>query len=175
MKHTILLGFMGAGKTSIGKKLAKKTGIRFVDTDQMIEEQTGRVIRNIFAEDGEEFFRDLETELLVQLQKEEEPLVIAVGGGLPVREINRRYLKELGKTVYLKADADTLVNRLRGDTTRPKLMGGDLRERILSLMEAREEKYLDAADLVYATDGKSLYQSVRELQTILFMEKTGAE
>ena len=168
MRHTILLGFMGAGKTSIGKKLAKETGIRFVDTDQMIEEQTGRVIRDIFAEDGEEFFRDLETELLKKLQSETEPLVIAVGGGLPVREINRRYLKELGKTVYLKADVDTLVNRLQGDTTRPKLMGGDLREKILSLMAAREEKYLDAADLVYATDGKSLLQSVKELQKIIF-------
>ncbi len=168
MRHTILLGFMGAGKTSIGKKLAKETGIRFVDTDQMIEEQTGRVIRDIFAEDGEEFFRNLETELLKQLQNETEPLVIAVGGGLPVREVNRRYLKALGKTVYLKAEVDTLVNRLHGDTTRPKLMGGDLREKILSLMAAREEKYLDAADLVYSTDGKSLIQSVKELQKLLF-------
>lgn len=168
MRHTILLGFMGAGKTSIGKKLAKETGIRFVDTDQMIEEQTGRLIRDIFAENGEEFFRNLETELLKQLQNETEPLVIAVGGGLPVREINRRYLKALGKTVYLKAEVDTLVNRLQGDTTRPKLMGGDLREKILSLMAAREEKYLDAADLVYSTDGKSLIQSVKELQKLLF-------
>lgn len=168
MRHIILIGFMGAGKTSMGKRLAKARGIRFVDTDQMIEEQTGRIIRDIFAEDGEEYFRNLETELLLQLQKAQEPLVISVGGGLPVREINRKYLKEMGTVVYLKAEVETLVGRLQGDTTRPKLQGGDLREKIVSLMDAREGFYQDAATLVYSTDEKDLLTNVHDLQECIF-------
>lgn len=169
MNHIILIGFMGAGKTTIGKRLAKAGNLRFVDTDQMIEEQTGRIISDIFAEDGEEYFRNLETDLLVQLKNAEERLVIAVGGGLPVREINRTYLKELGTVVYLNASVDVLVKRLRGDTGRPKLQGGDLRERIISLMNAREDLYRDAAAMTYTTDGKHLKEVVEELKAILFL------
>lgn len=163
MNHIILIGFMGAGKTSIGKKLAKSAGLQFADTDELIEEQSGRSISDIFAEDGEEYFRNLETEMLEQLLEKQERMVIAVGGGLPVREKNRKLLKQLGTAVYLKADVETLVNRLQGDTSRPKLQGGDLRGKIVSLMEARESLYKDAAAIEYSTDGKTLDKVVEEL------------
>lgn len=163
MNHIILIGFMGAGKTSIGKKLAKSAELQFVDTDQLIEEQSKRAISDIFAEDGEEYFRNLETEMLEQLLKKKERMVIAVGGGLPVREKNRQLLRQLGTSVYLKAEVETLVNRLQGDTSRPKLQGGDLREKIVSLMEARESLYKDAATIEYSTDKKTPDKVVEEL------------
>lgn len=168
VRHIILIGFMGAGKSTVGKRLAKACNRKFIDTDQKIEAETGRVISDIFAQDGEEFFRDLETELLKKLKTQQEPLVIAVGGGLPVRAINRTLLKELGTVVYLKAEVDTLEKRLQGSVTRPKLLGGNLRERILSLMEAREEFYQDAAEIVYDTDGKSLPEVVCGLREKIF-------
>lgn len=168
VRHIILIGFMGAGKSTVGKRLAKACNRKFIDTDQKIEAETGRVISDIFAQDGEEFFRDLETELLKKLKTQQEPLVIAVGGGLPVRAINRILLKELGTVVYLKAEVDTLEKRLQGSVTRPKLLGGNLRGRILSLMEAREEFYQDAAEIVYHTDGKSLPEVVCDLKEKIF-------
>lgn len=163
MNHIILIGFMGAGKTSIGTALARSAGLQFVDTDQLIEEQSKRVISDIFAKDGETYFRDLETATLEKLLDKQERMVIAVGGGLPVREKNRQLLRQLGTVIYLKAEVETLVDRLQGDTSRPKLQGGDLRERIISLMEAREALYQDAATVEYSTDGKTPGKVVEEL------------
>lgn len=163
MNHIILIGFMGAGKTTIGKKLAEELEITFVDTDEMVEEQTGRKISDIFAEDGESYFRKLETEMLCQLLKREEPCVIAVGGGLPMQPVNRPLLKELGKVVFLEAEVESLVLRLQGDTSRPKLQGGNLRERIKSLMEQRLEVYLEVADAKVATDNQGFEQIVAEI------------
>lgn len=167
MNHIILIGFMGAGKTTIGKRLAETAGMRFADTDQLIEEQAGRAISDIFAREGETYFRDLETRLLYRLQEEEEPAVIAVGGGLPVREKNRELLRKLGTVVYLKAEVETLVNRLSGDTSRPKLQGGDLREKIISLMDAREGFYKDAAGMEYQTDHRTAEEAAEELRKTL--------
>ena len=163
MNHIILIGFMGAGKTSIGKGLSEKLQWKFIDTDCLIEEQQKKTINDIFADHGENYFRDLETDVLKHLLDAKEQYVVAVGGGLPVREENRRYLKELGTVVYLKADVETLVERLSGDTTRPKLRGGDLREKIETLMRARADIYEDAATLEVYTDHRSLTDVVKEI------------
>lgn len=163
MNHIILIGFMGAGKTTIGKKLARKLEVQFVDTDEMVETQTGRKISDIFAEDGEAFFRNLETDMLHQLMQREERCVIAVGGGLPMQPVNRPLLKELGKVVFLEADIEALMQRLRGDTSRPKLQGGDLRERIETLMDQRLEVYLETADIRVSTDTQGFSQILQEI------------
>lgn len=163
MNHIILIGFMGAGKTTIGKKLARKLDIEFVDTDEMVETQTGRKISDIFAEDGESYFRNLETEMLHQLLQRKERCVISVGGGLPVQQVNRPLLKELGKVIFLEAEVDTLMKRLKGDTSRPKLQGGDLRERIETLMEQRLAVYLEAADIRVATDKQEFESILKEI------------
>ncbi|MDO4632740.1 MAG: shikimate kinase [Eubacteriales bacterium] len=170
MKHVILIGFMGAGKTSIGKKLARRQDCRFVDTDLLIEKEQGCRISEIFEKHGEKYFRDLETETLKKLLSEQEPMVIAVGGGLPVREENRRLMAKLGMAVYMKASAETLYRRLQGDQKRPLLQGGDLKERILTLMDAREEIYEDAAQITYCTDGKTFKQTVEELNELILQE-----
>ena len=159
----ILIGFMGCGKSSVGKALANAMGIPFVDTDGMIEEQAGRKINDIFREDGEEYFRELETSVLKQLLSAQERKVIAVGGGLPVREINREYLKRLGTVVYLLAKVETLTGRLEGDDTRPMLRGGELKKRIETLMDARGELYGKAADVRVETDDKDFEQIVKEI------------
>lgn len=163
MNHVILIGFMGCGKSSVGKALADAMGIPFVDTDGMIEEQAGRKINDIFREDGEEYFRELETSVLKQLLSAQERKVIAVGGGLPVREINREYLKRLGTVVYLLAKVETLTGRLEGDDTRPMLRGGELKKRIETLMDARGELYGEAADVRVETDDKDFEQIVKEI------------
>lgn len=166
-RSILLIGFMGSGKTTIGKRLARELALPFTDTDERIEKRTGRSIKEIFAQEGEAYFRDLETEELRLLLEEGQTSVISVGGGLPVREENRKLMKQLGEVVYLKASTNTLVNRLSGDTTRPLLQGGDLRERIEALSKAREALYLDAATVCFATDGLSRKETVAGIQELL--------
>lgn len=164
MNHVILIGFMGCGKSSVGKMLARELSVPFVDTDAWIEEQNGRKISDIFRESGEEHFRELETRALEQLLEDEGRKVIAVGGGLPMRPVNREYLKKLGTTVYLLAQPETLVARLQGDDTRPLLQGGELRQKILQLMSDREDIYQSAADIWISTDGKKICEITEEIR-----------
>lgn len=164
MNHVILIGFMGCGKSSVGKMLARELSVPFVDTDAWIEEQNGRKISDIFRESGEEYFRELETRALEQLLENEGRKVIAVGGGLPMRPVNREYLKKLGTTVYLLAQPETLVARLQGDDTRPLLQGGELRQKIRQLMSGREDIYQSAADIRISTDGKKICEITEEIR-----------
>lgn len=164
MNHIVLIGFMGAGKTTIGKRLSEKLGIPFADTDERIEQQTGRKISEIFAEEGEAYFRELETKMLHQLIQEQTSCVIAVGGGLPMQAVNRPLLRELGTVVFLEAEIDSLVKRLQGDVSRPKLQGGDLRERIETLMRERLAVYQEVADVRISTDTQDMEEILLELQ-----------
>ena len=149
MKNLILEGFMGCGKSRIARSLGKDLGSKVVDTDDLIEEEQGKKIADIFADEGEEAFRDMETSVLEELARSGKDLVISLGGGMPVREENRRLLKKLGTVVYLKADADILVKRLEnGVDKRPMLSGHDLKGRVEELLSAREGFYGEAADLV---------------------------
>lgn len=156
--NIVLIGFMGSGKTTFGKWLAKEHGYDFVDTDDMIEKQEKRSINEIFATDGEGYFRDLETDILKTILADDRKLVVSVGGGLPVREENRRLMRDIGTVVYLDTDIDELERRLKGDKKRPLLAGGDVREKIAGLMEKREDIYRDAADIRAVTTGKSFEQ-----------------
>lgn len=164
MKHIILIGFMGAGKTTVGKKLAKKLDVKFVDTDQLIEARTEKKISQIFQEQGEAYFRSLETQTLRELLKEPEQMVVAVGGGLPMQPENQPLLKELGTVIFLEAGVDALMKRLKNDTTRPKLQGGDLRERITTLMAERKETYLRVADFCVSTENRGFQGILEEIE-----------
>ncbi len=150
--NIILIGFMGSGKTTVGHLLAEKTGRTFLDTDEEIVRCEGRSINEIFADQGEAYFRDLETAQLKILLGREDSLVISVGGGLPVRKENRKMLHELGTVIFLQAGVEALAARLAGDTARPMLSGYDLIRRIRELMDRRMDDYMDAADVMLRTD-----------------------
>jgi shikimate dehydrogenase len=155
-RNVILEGFMGSGKTTVSEILSEKLSLDILDTDEAIETTEGRSISDIFAEDGEEAFRDMETELLKTITDDHwRDMVISLGGGLPVREENRRLLKEAGKVIYLKVSPETVLKRLEGDDTRPLLRTDNPLERIKELQEKRSEVYDEAADIVIDTDGKS--------------------
>lgn len=159
----VLIGFMGSGKTSFGKWLCKKTGRKFIDTDEEIVREQQRSINDIFATDGEEYFRKLETELLKKLIFSEN-CVISMGGGTPVSENNRQLLKELGQVIYLRTSVDTLCERLKKDTTRPLLAGGNIREKITGLMDKREAIYEARADFIIDTDKKKFEEMYEEIK-----------
>ena len=147
--NLILEGFMGSGKTAVGRSLARRLDIPFIDTDAEIEKRQGCSITDIFSSSGEEAFRQMETSMLQGLYISGINAVISLGGGTPVRPANFRVIKKLGRVVYLKAPADALITRLENGTEeRPMLQGFDLRQRVISLLEEREECYMELADIV---------------------------
>ena len=166
-ENLILIGFMGSGKTTLGIRLSYRLRQTFVDTDKWIEKQQGKSISSIFAEEGEEAFRRLETECLKKLQQESGKQIISTGGGMPLRAENRVLLKQLGTVVYLKASPDAIYERLKEDTTRPLLQTKDPRQRIKELLGDREAAYQEAADQVMNTEGKSQEEVLDELLRLL--------
>ncbi|MDE6943389.1 MAG: shikimate kinase [Lachnospiraceae bacterium] len=164
MGNVILIGFMGCGKTTVGLRLSYRLRKPVTDTDKEIEREEKRSIADIFASDGEEYFRGKETECLRKLIKSVRNHIVSVGGGLPMREVNRELLHELGQVFYLRAKAETIYERLQGDTTRPLLQCSDPQEKIRVLMEQRDQHYRDAADVVIQVDGKSFEQILNEIE-----------
>ena len=163
MRNVILIGVMGSGKTSVGLKLSYRLRRPVIDTDKEIEREEKRSISDIFATDGELYFRDKETAYLRKLLKDGCNQIISVGGGLPLREENRTLLHELGKVFYLRASADTIYERLKHDTTRPLLQGDDPRNKISTLLSERDAYYRDAADVIVDVDNKDFEQILCEI------------
>ena len=154
--NIILEGFMGSGKSTVSELLSEKLELELIDTDEAIEEAEGRKISDIFEQDGEEAFRDMETELMEMVVSDHmRETVISLGGGLPVREKNRELLKKAGKVVYLRTSPETVYDRLKGDDTRPLLKSDDPLTRIKELQDKRGKIYEEAADIIVDTDGKT--------------------
>lgn len=162
MSSIVLIGFMGAGKTTVGKELAKN-GFEFIDTDAYIERCEKMSISEIFAQKGEAYFRQAETNALKTLLAQEKQFVISCGGGMPLREENRKLLKKLGMVVYLKIRPETVLARLKGDTTRPLLQGDDSGEKVRTLMAQREVCYMSGADCVLSVDQKTPGELARQI------------
>ena len=160
----VLIGFMGSGKTTVGKELSK-SGLEFLDTDAYIEECEKMSISDIFAKKGEAYFRQAETKALESLLKKTKPLVLSCGGGMPLREENRVLLKKLGTVVYLRVKPETVIARLHGDTTRPLLQGEDSEKKVHTLMKEREERYTAGADYILDVDQKTPGELVNEILT----------
>ena len=119
--NIILTGFMGSGKTTAGIRLSYRLRLPLLDTDKWIEKEEGRTISEIFALQGEETFRKMETSALRTLLELEGEQIISTGGGLPMQEENRELLKKLGTVVFLRIKPETVYDRLKGDNTRPLL------------------------------------------------------
>lgn len=149
-KNIILTGFMGAGKTTVGRILARTCGFDFVDLDEMIVTSRGKPIKEIFAEEGEEAFRNYETETLLSL-KDASRKVLATGGGIILRAENRQLLKKMGMVVYLRASFETIVKRVSKSNQRPLADLSRGTERLQSLLESRKSLY-EQADIVVDTD-----------------------
>ena len=166
MKHIILIGFMGSGKSTYGRLIANKLGRNFIDTDHYIEKKEGRSISDIFSDDGEEYFRDLETEVLQELMKNTTPTVLSLGGGTPLRKENRELMKD-GYTIFLKVSAKEAFERLKNDTERPLLKVADPKGKIEELLNQRNPIYESVADYVLLEEQKSLDDVFYELSKVV--------
>ncbi len=148
MHNIILIGFMGCGKSSVGRELHKSLGYHFIDTDHLIEEQAGKSIPEIFKEDGETAFRDLETGILQQIiQQNTNHHIIATGGGMPIREQNQALLRELGFVVLLSCDAEVIYQRTSRASNRPLLNCEDPLAKINSMLKERLPIYEKSAHI----------------------------
>lgn len=163
MKNVVLIGFMGCGKTTVGIRLSYRIRRVLEDTDKRIEREQGMTISDIFAKEGEAYFRDLETDLLKRISTEKYQRVISTGGGLPMREENRMLLKQLGKVVYLRIKPETVYQRLKNDTTRPLLQCEDPLKRITELMEQRAPLYEQAAHIIIDVDELTMEQVLEQI------------
>lgn len=144
-ENIYLVGLMGAGKTTIGRQLARALKLPFYDSDKAIEERTGVDIPTIFEFEGEEGFRDREQKMIQQLTQMS-GIVLATGGGAILREENRKILRDNGFIVYLQCSVERILERTRRDTQRPLLKTENPKERIESLFAQREPLYLSCAD-----------------------------
>lgn len=145
-----LVGMPGSGKSTVGRQLARKLGVGFVDTDQVIEMRIACSIREFFEREGEDAFRDIETQVLDDMTQT--PCgVMATGGGAVLREANRNLLRQRSHVIYLRVQPDELYRRLRHDTQRPLLQVDDPKARLINMFEQRDPFYQAAAHFVIET------------------------
>lgn len=156
--NIFLVGLMGAGKTTVGRALAKKLNKRFIDSDHEIEARTGASIPLIFEIEGEASFRQREAEVIRDLTAQSD-IVLATGGGAILRPENRECLKTRGTVIYLRASVNSILQRTSHDKNRPLLQTADPRRRIEELAREREPYYREVADIIVET-GRPNVQSL---------------
>lgn len=164
--NIILVGLMGAGKSTIGRHLAKLMRKEFYDSDRVIEERTGVDISTIFEIEGEQGFRDREEQIIKELC-ELENIVLATGGGSILRETNRQNMKKGGHVVYLRTSAELLFSRIRYDKTRPLMQTKSPINTLKKLLDDREPFYMDVADSVIMTGKQKVGVIVKRVEDAL--------
>lgn len=160
--NIVMIGFMGAGKSTVAEYLSTMFAMEVVEMDQEIVKEEGMSIPDIFATYGEEYFRNLETNLLIEMQATKNTIV-SCGGGAALRGQNVKEMKKNGKVVLLTADPETILNRVKDSDDRPLLNGNKNVEFIANMMEQRRQKYETAADVIIHTDNKSVLQICEEM------------
>ena len=161
-KRIFLIGPMGAGKSTLGKRLARSLQLAYCDCDEELIQRTGASISLIFDVEGEQGFRDREASLLDELTQRDN-LVLATGGGIVLRETNREILKERGYVIYLHAPLERLYERTRKDNSRPLLQTENPLESLKAIIEQRQPLYEQIADLSIDTDERSITQLVNHI------------
>lgn len=156
MVSVVLVGLPGSGKTTVGRQLARRLKLPFVDSDQTIEERLGSSIRDFFAREGEDAFRNLEQDVIDELTLRGGDQVLSTGGGAVLRPLNRQRLHDRGRVVYLRSFPEELFRRLRHDTSRPLLQVADPMAKLRELFEARDPLYRDTAHFVMETGRPSV-------------------
>lgn len=160
--NVFLVGFMGAGKTTIASELERKLEMNRVEMDDMISKKQGMSISEIFDEYGETYFRNLESNCLIELQKIKQSIV-SCGGGVVMRDDNAEHMKKNGRVVLLQASPQTILDRVKDSNERPILNGHMNVEYIEKLLEKRKEKYRTIADVTINTDHKTESEIVDEI------------
>ena len=152
----VLIGLPGSGKSTAARTLARRLVLDLADSDQVIEQRLGCSIRSYFDSHGEQAFRDVEEAVIDELTQGSARLVLATGGGAVLRPLNRQRLRERGTVIYLRAAPEQLFKRLRHDTKRPLLQGGDALKKLRDLYDERDPLYRECAHFVVDTRGSSL-------------------
>ena len=166
-KPIIIVGLMGAGKTSVGKALAESMEYDFVDSDDVIVERAGMSISDIFATQGEPHFRALERDVLSDLMQDQQPHVIGTGGGAFMNDQTREVIKTAGISIFLKADLEVLLERVGTGEGRPLLEAGNPREILAGLIERRYPVYAEA-DLTVATKTEPMEETLKRVTQALY-------
>lgn len=172
----VLVGLPGAGKSTVGRHLARKLGREFVDADQVIESRIGCSIREYFEQHGEDRFRDVEQQVLADLVSEDAPAcnapalmpagrVLSTGGGAVIRPANRQVLREGGQVFYLRATPEELFRRLKHDRTRPLLQVADPLQKLRDLYAQRDPLYRECAHHILETGRPSVHTLVNMIQS----------
>lgn len=165
-RHVFLVGFMGAGKSTVGKMLAEKLGRPFVDLDARIEAAAGARVREVFEKIGESGFRRLERDALESLESQE-PAVVACGGGIVTVDENRSTLRRLGVVVYLQVTSGEALARIGDVASRPLLAGPSGTLAATSLLAAREGLYRSVADVTVDTSGRTAVQVAEQAASLI--------
>ena len=164
--NIFFVGLMGAGKTTIGKLLAKKLKKTFYDTDHEIEKKLGVKVSVIFELEGEEGFRKRETQMIDELTNKKD-VILATGGGAVLSEENRRLLKERGKVIYLNAKPQHLAKRMAFDKDRPLLQQGNMLDTLNNLYKERHRLYLGVSSFVVDTGQQKTQTIINKIETLL--------
>jgi shikimate kinase len=168
----ILCGFMGTGKTAIGKILAARLGRTFVDTDQLIEQQAGCPVAIIFETQGESYFRDLETEVISGLLADRPgSLVVATGGGALIRAENRQLLQKIGLLILLTASTRAIIRRTKKQGGRPLLSEAEDPKQTIETLLAERARFYETCDFKFDTTGKTVYRVATEIIRTLDLKK----
>jgi len=168
LPRPLLIGLMGCGKSSIGRRLAKRLDMPLIDLDELIVERAGCSIPDIFAQFGEDYFRDMESSILHDIINQQ--AIIATGGGVVLREANRNLLKTHPPVIWLKAAPEFLAERISGDANRPLIANQDALQTLTALATDRYPLYAACADLIIARDDMNKDDITTKI--IDFMEKT---
>ncbi len=164
MRAIYLTGFMGSGKTTIAEKLSQALNLPAIDTDQHIMNVTGKSIPDIFDQEGEAAFRQYETESLEGLPREN--VIISTGGGIVLKERNRRFMKQNGTVIYLHCESEEIIRRLEGDTSRPLLAGDDRHKKVQLIFADRLSLYREAQFEINTTN-QSISDIVSSIRSMI--------
>ncbi|MBN8208247.1 shikimate kinase [Bacillus sp. NTK071] len=164
MKAIYLTGFMGSGKTTIAEKLSFELAVPAIDTDDHVEEVTGKAIQDIFSSEGEEAFRKYESQSLETLPNKN--VIISTGGGIILKEQNREYMRKHGTVIYLHCEPEEILKRLEGDSSRPLLAGDNKQVKVQSIFSERLPLYREAHFEIDTTN-RSVSEIANEIQGII--------
>ncbi len=163
MNHIVIIGFMGSGKTRVGKRLSKDLDIPFIDIDRVVTRKMNLSAKEIFDRFGEPFYRALETTAVKALIEDPEQKIISLGSGLPMQEQNEKYIKKLGTVVYLKGSYATLKKRLENSNS-PMLDGDNKEDKIKKLLKQRDPVYTKFSDIQVITGDKPFDELIAQLE-----------